>query len=152
MDVSEEDKQKLDASIRKQLWMVRDCYWYDAEYSDCTSIRGRFHQYFVYGEPLDCTQWKRDSKNCYKWESSRDPDSVKELINSELERREKRLDAFYDNGVWEHRTEPPSNWNDPLPEWMEKKNENSFLAMKAEQEKVNPDDRTANRQSLCRIM
>lgn len=41
---------------------------YKAEYDDCTSIRARFNQYFIFGETLDCNQWKTDYLNCYEWE------------------------------------------------------------------------------------
>lgn len=41
---------------------------YKSEYDDCVSTRARFHQYFVFGEQIDCTQWKTDYLNCYQWE------------------------------------------------------------------------------------
>lgn len=45
---------------------------YRDEYSECTSIRGRFQQYFIYGQTIDCSQWKRDLDNCEKWMDSKD--------------------------------------------------------------------------------
>lgn len=50
-----------------------------------------------------------------------------ELIKSERERRIKRLHSHLQNDVWEKREKPPENWNDPLPEWMQKEFENSYL-------------------------
>lgn len=44
---------------------------YKAEYDDCTSIRARFNQYFIFGEILDCSQWKTDYANCYKWQKDK---------------------------------------------------------------------------------
>lgn len=44
---------------------------YKAEYDDCTSIRGRFHQYFIFGSSIDCTQWEKDYHNCYQWEKNK---------------------------------------------------------------------------------
>lgn len=41
---------------------------YKDEYDDCTSIKARFHQYFIFGEILDCEQWKTDYHNCYQWQ------------------------------------------------------------------------------------
>lgn len=46
---------------------IRDCEIYKDEYKECTSFRARFHQYFIYGETLDCNQWKKDYNNCCKW-------------------------------------------------------------------------------------
>lgn len=54
------------------LFQIRECEMYKDEYKDCTSFRARFQQYFVYGETLDCNQWKKDYDNCCKWESKRD--------------------------------------------------------------------------------
>lgn len=45
---------------------------YREEYNDCTSVKGRFHQYFIYGETIDCAQWKRDLDNCSKWKEEND--------------------------------------------------------------------------------
>lgn len=45
---------------------------YREEYNDCTSVKGRFHQYFIYGETIDCAQWKRDFDNCSKWKEEND--------------------------------------------------------------------------------
>ena len=45
---------------------------YKEEYSDCTSIKSRFNQYFIYGEIIDCSQWKKDFKNCKKWSNKKD--------------------------------------------------------------------------------
>lgn len=41
---------------------------YKAEYDDCISIKARFHQYFIFGERIDCSKWKTDYMNCYEWE------------------------------------------------------------------------------------
>ncbi|XP_021206473.1 uncharacterized protein LOC105842222 isoform X3 [Bombyx mori] len=53
-------------------WMIRNCDIYEDEYDECTSFRARFHQYFIFGETLDCNQWKKDYDNCCKWESKKD--------------------------------------------------------------------------------
>jgi len=44
---------------------------YKDEYDDCTSIKARFHQYFIFGETLDCSQWKTDYHNCYQWQKNK---------------------------------------------------------------------------------
>lgn len=42
------------------------------------------------------------------------------------------MEAHFDNTVWTKRDKPPEDWNKPLPDWMEKRNENSFLSLQAE--------------------
>ncbi|XP_029161594.1 UPF0545 protein C22orf39 homolog [Nylanderia fulva] len=117
----------------KDEWMVRPCMIYKAEYDDCTSIRARFHQYFVFGKTIDCSQWKTDYTNCYEWEKHKSEKAYKELIMSEKQRRIDRLHAHYQNDVWEKREKPPENWNAPLPEWMQKEFKNSYLHIRSEE-------------------
>ncbi|KOB70566.1 Uncharacterized protein OBRU01_15071, partial [Operophtera brumata] len=110
---------------------IRDCDTYYEEYKECTSFRGRFHQYFIFGETLDCNQWKKDYNNCSKWESSQDCKAGLAVIKSEKARRMERLQAHYRNNVWKKRDAPPEDWNKPLPEWLVKRDENTYLAEKA---------------------
>lgn len=51
---------------------IRECSDYKEEYDECTSLRGRFHQYFIYGDSIDCNQWKKDHINCCKWTDKND--------------------------------------------------------------------------------
>lgn len=105
---------------------------YKDEYDDCTSFKARFHQYFINGENTDCTQWQTDYKNCLRYRDSNnnDVEAGAAVIKSEEERRLKRFKGHFANNVWEKRSEPPPDWTKPLPEWMEKKNENSYLQLK----------------------
>ncbi|XP_071557994.1 synaptic plasticity regulator PANTS [Temnothorax nylanderi] len=118
---------------REYEWMVRPCMVYKDEHDECTSIRARFHQYFIFGEMLDCDQWKTDYHNCYQWQKYKSEEAYDELIRSEKERRAKRLHAHYQNNVWEKREKPPENWNTPLPEWMQKAFENSYLHIRSQE-------------------
>lgn len=76
----------------------------------------------------------------------------KELIASEKKRRLERLRPHYQNDVWERRTAPPENWNKPLPEYMQKEYEATYLNIKAKEMKgeVNPEPDENNR--FCSIM
>ena len=76
----------------------------------------------------------------------------KQIIQSEKKRRLERLRPHYTNDVWKRRTSPPEDWNKPLPDWMQKQYENSFLQIKAEEMKMNGliDDPKENR-TLCVI-
>ncbi|XP_068629844.1 synaptic plasticity regulator PANTS isoform X2 [Battus philenor] len=114
-------------------WLIRDCYVYKDEYKECTSFRGRFHQYFIFGEPQDCKQWKKDYDNCCKWEDKKDVKAAEAVIQSERSRRMERLRAHYRNDTWKKRDAPPADWDKPLPEWLAKRDENTYLTQKAKE-------------------
>lgn len=124
-------------------WMVRPCVIYQDEYSDCTSFRGRFQQYFVHGVTEDCTPWKRDYENCLRWKENKNKKAFDEVVASENIRRAARLKPHYENSVWESRSQPPPDWNAPLPDWMEERNKGSYLSLRAQEMKEgkNPDER-----------
>lgn len=52
------------ADSHPKAWLVRPCEWYKDEYKECSSFRGKVHQYFIFGKTLDCSQWKEDYNNC----------------------------------------------------------------------------------------
>ncbi|XP_066995567.2 synaptic plasticity regulator PANTS [Anabrus simplex] len=129
-------------------WLIRPCEMYNEEYKDCTSIKARFHQYFIFGEILDCSQWKKDYNNCEQCVSKGSIASCKAVIESEKQRRYNRLSAHYRNDVWEKRKEPPENWNVPLPEKMQKAYENSYLDYKSREMKEGKS-RPSSERTLC---
>lgn len=124
-------------------FQIRPCFLYKEEYSDCTSIKSRFHQYFIHGESIDCSQWKTDHKNCVKWEEKKDLAAASAVIKSEEKRRQDRLGSHYGNTVWTKRDGPPENFSAPLPAWLEERQKNTYLAIKAKEMKgekvVDPD-------------
>ncbi|XP_022190703.1 UPF0545 protein C22orf39 homolog [Nilaparvata lugens] len=148
--MSEKEELHLPEDIKLKMFLVKNCSWYDEEYSDCKSVRGRFHQYFVHGDLLDCSPWKRDMANCERWTKNKDRDSLEELINSEMKRREERLKPFKENEVWENRTSPPENWNSPLPPWLEEEYKNSYLGLRADEFRDMVNDKA--RKSFCSFM
>ncbi|CAH2241168.1 UPF0545 protein C22orf39 homolog [Pararge aegeria] len=131
-------------------WMIRDCEMYKDEYKECTSFRARFHQYFIYGETLDCNQWKKDYNNCCKWTDDGDLKAADAVIKSERIRRLERLKSHYQNDIWTKREAPPSDWDKPLPDWMVKRDENSYLAYKAKEIKEGKEEDSVG--SFCSIM
>ncbi|XP_041976976.1 UPF0545 protein C22orf39 homolog [Aricia agestis] len=133
----------------EEKWLIRDCDLYDAEYSECTSLKGRFHQYFIFGKSLDCNQWKKDYDNCCKWVDKKNVKAGEAVIKSEKARRFARFRAHYQNDVWKKRDGPPSDWDKPLPEWMRKRDENTYLAQKAKEMK---DGTIVEDESFCCIM
>ncbi|KAF2894098.1 hypothetical protein ILUMI_12073 [Ignelater luminosus] len=139
MSQNEEDNNNSDPSTDfPDEWMIRPSQTYLDEYKDCRSIAARLHQLFVYGETIDCSQWRRDYDNCRKWQDTKDMQAAKELVKSETNRRLTRLRAHYNNDVWEKRKEPPEDWNKPLPEYLQKEYENTFLNLKSKELKGEP--------------
>ncbi|XP_050345502.1 UPF0545 protein C22orf39 homolog [Nymphalis io] len=130
-------------------WLIRDCDIYEDEYDDCTSFKARFNQYFIYGGSLDCNQWKKDYVNCCKWVKNNDTKAANELIKSEKIRRMRRLTAHYQNDTWKKRESPPTDWEKPLPEWMIKRDQNTYLAQKAQEMK---EGKVVDDKSSCVIM
>jgi hypothetical protein len=57
-------------------FQVRPCEMYKEEYSECTSVKARFHQYFIFGKSVDCSQWKRDFENCVRWRDNHNSNAL----------------------------------------------------------------------------
>lgn len=99
--------------------------------NECKSLKSRFNQYFIFGHYLSCDQWRLDYNNCQKYAWREDKEAARQLIVSELSRRTKRLSAHYGNDVWEKREHPPDDWSRALPAFMEERNKNTYLELKA---------------------
>lgn len=121
-------------------------------------MKGRFHQYFIHGESIDCLPWKRDYDSCVRFERNpSDLQAAQEIIASEEQRRTDRLRAHYQNTVWTRRKAPPSDWKKPLPEWLQEKNRNTYLEVKANEmleaeRKGKPGLGFSEERTLCVIM
>ncbi|XP_003702554.1 synaptic plasticity regulator PANTS [Megachile rotundata] len=129
---TENEGPESETNLYKDQWMIRPCSFYKSEYNDCSCMQARFHQYFVYGEYLDCTQWKIDYDNCYAWEKYKSKEAYDELIKSEKQHRVERLQGHYNNDVWERREGRPENWNCPLPDWLQERAKTSYLTVAKE--------------------
>ncbi|XP_058803355.1 UPF0545 protein C22orf39 homolog [Phymastichus coffea] len=127
-----EKEVPIEEPVRPDEFMIRPCYLYEAEFHECERPKGRFHQLFIFGDYLDCNQWKRDAQLCKKWQEKKDEKARAELIESEEKRRIERLKPHYQNDVWKKRDKPPENWNAPLPDWIVEKNKNTYLDLKAQ--------------------
>lgn len=75
--------------------------------------------------------------------------SQNRIIAHEEARRIKRLDPHYNNPVWENRTEPPPDWNAPLPAFLAEKQKNTYLAIKAQEMK---EGKQMSADTFCVIM
>lgn len=72
------------------------------------------------------------------------------VIKSERIRRLERLKAHYQNDTWTKREAPPADWAAPLPEWMVKRDENTYLAYKAKEMREGKEEESEK--SSCTIM
>ncbi|XP_059480059.1 UPF0545 protein C22orf39 homolog [Neocloeon triangulifer] len=151
MEVKNEESSTTGATTSTEYeWMIRPCDQYIDEFKECTSIKGRFHQHFIFGEPLDCSQWKKDYNTCLKLE--KDPKAKEELIKSEKIRYAKRMIGHVKNDVWENREAPPEDWSKPLPEWMQKTLDGTYLDMKNKEMKSSEGRSVYEERTLCVIM
>uniref|UniRef100_T1JLU5 Synaptic plasticity regulator PANTS n=1 Tax=Strigamia maritima TaxID=126957 RepID=T1JLU5_STRMM len=137
--------------LPQNAWLVRPCEVYSDEYSDCKSFKARFHQYFIHGETTDCSQWKKDHENCMDWRKNRNADSLKSVIQSEETRIRNRKLASLQNDVWQLRNEPPSDWNSPLPEYLIKNENTSFLVKKQKELDSKTSNEDTKETSFCTI-
>ncbi|XP_066594555.1 synaptic plasticity regulator PANTS isoform X2 [Prorops nasuta] len=120
---------------------IRPCHVYQDELKECKSIRGRFHQLFIFGETLDCSQWENDYQNCQIWGKEHSEAAYKSLVNSQQKRIDERFQAHFRNNIWERRATPPENWNQPLPDYLnERVNSSSLVAYydELQQQKTGP--------------
>ncbi|CAI9741338.1 Hypothetical predicted protein [Octopus vulgaris] len=113
--------------LPEDIWMLRPCEVYQDEYQECKSMKGRFHQYYVFGQYIDCDKWKTNYENCLKFRHTRSLEAVEKLLENEKARHEDRIRKAQMNDVWEYRSSPPADWAKPLPEW-EKLHQNSVLS------------------------
>lgn len=152
----ESDKPQVDGKLKEfvdgKFWKIRPCEIYKKELKECTRFKGRFYQYFVDGELKDCNEWQRDLVDCKKWTDSNDYKAAESLILSEEARIKKRFVAHYKNNIWEHRDSPPEDWAKPLPEWMQKEQENSYLYHQSQALKKGETLPDTNVFSKCSIM
>jgi hypothetical protein len=132
-DVFESEATTEEQQEIANAWMCRPCEWYWDENRECRRIRARVHQYFVFGETLDCSQWKRDYHSCMAFRLSRDPEHLKAIIASEESRFQKRMESASKNDVWKYRTSPPADWNAPLPDFMDHRTRGSLLEFYSKQ-------------------
>ncbi|CAG2162818.1 unnamed protein product [Oppiella nova] len=118
-------------------WLVRPCERYGQQYKDCKSMRARVHQYFIFGHSIDCSQWSQDYENCLKFRNSKKAEDLDKVIESEMRRKEERLETMKANDVWEYRSEPPTDWRKPLPDWFVQRNQFSLLSRKQKERQNN---------------
>ncbi|CAF0822328.1 unnamed protein product [Didymodactylos carnosus] len=102
-------------------WLIKSCEEYNDEVKYCRSLRGKLTHRYIHGYKEDCSPKIEAMHNCVYWTQRGDIDNLKELISYEEQRLLRRKHASMMNNVWEYRTEPPSDWNSPLPEWAVKR-------------------------------
>lgn len=76
-----------------------------------------------------------------EWRKSGDTEALKSVIDSELNRKQERLNGTLQNNVWELRNEPPKDWNRPLPDWMNHKLKDTYLDIKQNEKTADESSR-----------
>ncbi|CAE1328146.1 unnamed protein product [Acanthosepion pharaonis] len=148
---TKENENKL-TDLPVDIWMLRPCEIYHDEYKECTSTKGRFQQYYVFGNYLDCSKWKQDSENCFKFRETRSVDVLQKILDNEKDRRQIRIKNAQANDIWEYRSSPPEDWTKPLPEW-EKARKNTVLSkVQLVKEKSGTFTGTSDTLSSCVIL
>ncbi|KAG7208981.1 hypothetical protein KM043_015149 [Ampulex compressa] len=151
-DTVQNTNKSTEADPYKDKWMIRPCEAYKDEFKDCKSWKARFNQYFIFGEFIDCTQWDVDYNNCLFWKKTECETVYNELIESENERRRKRITAHLKNNVWERREHPPEDWNKPLPEWMQEREKGTLLAAVRNAGMEAIKENNSDKKSTCTIL
>ncbi|RNA03356.1 hypothetical protein BpHYR1_004788 [Brachionus plicatilis] len=116
------------------------CDHYEYEFKQCSSLRGKFLQYYRGEEPdHECKFYQDLFVDCLKYE--REPAnnlaSLLKLKNYEQELVKKRKESLAKNDVWKLRKEPPSDWNAALPEWAEENIKDSYWFKSRNNQKKN---------------
>ncbi|OQR74055.1 UPF0545 protein C22orf39-like [Tropilaelaps mercedesae] len=143
---NEENVVREESKLSKYHWMVRPCEYYSDEFKDCTSLKARLHQRFIYGEFINCEQWRTDAENCMKWRNAKDVQALDTVTKSELKKKISRhLSTRATAAVWEFRDTPPSaeEWKPELPPHLKKRMENSTIGL------VTEDGQGSFRRNCC---
>jgi hypothetical protein len=125
--VSPEFETEVKDGNNKDLLLVRPCERYKELYKSCKSIRGRLHQYYVYGELFDCNPNYDNYKACLVYRKTGDTDVLKTVVEWEKKLMTARLEAERQNKTWQFRERPPEDFNGPLPEFLQKRQAESLF-------------------------
>ncbi|KAM8961523.1 synaptic plasticity regulator PANTS [Pelodytes ibericus] len=89
----------------------RDCNDYWAEWKHCKSLRNRFHNYYTYGTPPMCEEWKTGYIACNEWQNTRSSEAKETLQQFEKSMMQEK---HKHSPVWTLRKKPPPDWHLPL--------------------------------------
>lgn len=74
------------------------------------------------------------------------------MIHSEKLRRLDRLRSHYNNNVWAKRKSPPEDWNKPLPDYLQKEYEYTYLNIKSKEMKGEIEPQIDFQPPICTIL
>lgn len=115
------------SSTKEDANLVRPCERYKEMYSSCRSIRHRFHQYYVYGELLDCKIYSNLYNSCIEFRNKKEEKCLEPIIEWERNYFYTRMQTVNQNKTWVSRTEPPKDFEAPLPAYLEKLHKDSLF-------------------------
>lgn len=106
---------------------IRPCERYEELYKSCRSIRSRVHQYYVYGELLDCKPHKENHTACREFRKTKDLKLLDRIIEWEKKLIHTRLMTVEQNKTWQMRESPPDDFESPLPDHIAKRQKSSLF-------------------------
>lgn len=106
--------------MKDKLGLVRPCERYKELYNSCSSIKSRLYQLYIYGETIDCNQHYENYQTCLNYRKTKDLRILDKIIEWERNLIQIRLNTVAQNKAWELRTDPPHDFEAPLPEFIEK--------------------------------
>lgn len=118
--------EPTDANL-KDAHLIRPCERYMELYRSCKSILSRIHQYYVYGETLDCSPHVNNYNACLSFRKSKDVSLLDTIISWEKDFINIRMKTVEQNKAWKMRETPPADFDGPLPEFIVKRNRNSIF-------------------------
>lgn len=125
--VSPEFETEVKDGNNRDALLVRPCERYKELLKSCRSIKGRIHQYYVYGELFDCTPIDDNYKACLDYRRTKDSNVLVKIIEWEKDLITTRINAERQNATWQFRDTPPDDFNAPLPEFLAKRQAESLF-------------------------
>lgn len=142
-NVKLKDESQEDNNRRKEGLNLLPCDHYEYEYNNCSSWKAKVNNYFRGIEISDqeCLKYQELFVDCHKYQ--KDPvnnfNLLLKLNTYENDLMKRRIDSARGNDIWEMRTSPPSDWNSKLPDWAQKRLENTLWYKSLQQPPPLPD-------------
>lgn len=118
---SEFECEVVGDNVKNDVHLVRPCERYKELLKSCKSVKGRLHQYYVYGELFDCNDLKQNYQSCLDYRKTKNIDELDPIIKWETCLINARTKATLANPTWEFRDTPPEDFDGPLPEFIRKR-------------------------------
>lgn len=120
-----EIKEKIEKPF---YYLVRVCEEYKSLFKNCKRISSRIHQYYVYGDLLDCNIHNDNYSHCLNYRKKKNLDSLNPIIEWENAVMDARNKSVLNNKAWQLRDRPPIDFDGPLPEFLRRRQKESSFS------------------------